>query len=199
MSCCLWRWDQGCVLSRIPAANKKSHSIQTFATQTAAQRHDSLITSYSHLFAMCWFPVSFPCSRPQPTPHSAHLFSFLLPHFPAAAGFRWMVPTVRDPDLQWSDWLSQRPAVRLPWKLVDTRRTCRPPQTNTAGTRLPSHQKCGGGWGEGGWGWSMAKTTNFICVFVSPSSPSFNLAYSGEHASSLIQMDTVNAFSMRSW
>lgn len=37
------------------------------------------------------------------------------------AAFRWMVPTVRDPDLQSSDWLSQRPVVLPHGCAVQTR------------------------------------------------------------------------------
>lgn len=65
-------------------------------------------------------PHTFPpyflslCLHPYLVFFSSLLFSPLSPQFPAAVGFRWMVPTVQDPDLWSSDWLSQCPVVVLP-------------------------------------------------------------------------------------
>lgn len=204
MSCCLGRGDQGCVLSRIPAAHTMSHSIQTFATQTAAW-HDSLITFYSHLFATCWFPVSFPRSCPRPALGSP----LLIPPatFPSSCWVQMDGPHSAGP---WPavEWLIiPAPCCAAPLKArrhkAHTQATANKYGWHEV-TKLPKWW----GWGEegcwaavGAWGWRMARTTNFISafVFVSPCSPSSHLAYSVEHASLLIQMDTANAFSMRSW
>lgn len=61
------------------------------------------------------FSLYFTAFSPSPSVHpSFWLVSFLLPRFPAAVVFRWMVPTVQDPDLQSGDRLSQCPVVLRP-------------------------------------------------------------------------------------
>lgn len=61
---------------------------------------------YLATFSLSLSPCFFPVTHLSPV-------SFPVPCFPAAVGFRWMVPTVQDLDLRSSDRLSQCPVVLL--------------------------------------------------------------------------------------
>lgn len=109
--------EQGFVLMRIQPTQTDLDLTHLYLTNTPPPPPTPTVCSFCFQQPWLFFLPAHHLFLIVSLHQSSSLLPFLSPRFPAAVGLGWMVPTVQDPDLQSSDWLSQCPVVLLPESL----------------------------------------------------------------------------------